>query len=976
MHQNTSRMVIQSTAKVFALAVLVVGVVYAQEIWGRVSSNVELGLEIDSVRSSLLVCGDSTESTTPGSCYELEAVVTELASGGSTGGKKICHSANANDQTRNAGIELAVLLQRIIGDSFEVVECSVPEGITIGTIANWGTWVPGSGLPAATMLDDESHLIHSDGSIVWLIGETSAGVEQSVWSFLHHIGYRQYFPHPAWEILPNLPNLQVELSRVHRPRFESRTFYYGYGAWRAPDGVDANRPVDVSCGTMSTHACDLQRWRRQNQVLAPRSLLQPHIYPNIKEWWETHFRYRETPGGTWKPLAFPEELLTQRPAPDGSLQPSRQFCLTSTVVVEVRDWSGPEHATESISFDAAEIAKNYWFAKIEADPNLDVLSMEPADGYGAAGWLGCTSDAAAFPTISDRVVWLANEVAFAFPDRTVAINAYSAHSLPPEVQVPASNVAVSVTTSWSAPGISSEQLFDMWKLAGARKVGFLAYFDGIATRRDIPAGFGEGGYYARLDQLRFFLDSGADFVSIESGGGWALLGPMNLSFARAGWTEESDSLGAFGFDVVSDMLGRAFPNTGGHIGGFYDALYEYPLFSRDLIGSLYLSLTMAWPNASADERSRISQLALYVRYLEYLKVYEEQCLGSSERQSRFEEWLRYTYSIRHEQIVHSHGLWQAFAPAGTGVGRDSTVRVPANARHNCPGADCQEPNPWKSDVKPTVDLAFLQAGRFRNPFVPYEYDYGSSGIGLKPASVPYPAESTSLKRRNPAPMRGDPVLLTWTEAGAANFQITTGAVPAVCRANAVADVSFNRLLPSSNFGTANINGCDTAHNVLFEPLQIGLHSLSIEDYGQAVELEWEPGTPTVAFLNRASDNVRFHHNWTGFFYVPSETTVVGGWAERNLQLFSIYQNSSGQWRRTNLNTADHRQGEGCDLPNDAYVKEHFAVPVPAAAAGTGQIWGFAAPANGRLVLETVPPFLVRDVDEFLLPQYVIDKDNL
>ncbi len=943
------------------------------------------------VRLSLVSCGDETESVTPGDCYGAIPQRTRLARAGKTS-LQISIWPSADGRTRDAAADLSDYLGRITGASFAVVETTAPRGIVLGTQSQWGDDVPGPGLPIATPPYDETHIIFSESSRLWLIGTTSWGAAQSVWSFLHHLGYRHFFPGEEWEIVPDQPTATVFLSRLHTPRLLTRDLYAGFGFWRPPEGNDPTQPRDRRCSPFwPTHRCDFETWRRHNQMAGPLDFSQAHIYPSIQEWWEERYAYEDTTGQSI-PVAFPSELLASKPAASGGLEDSSQFCMTGSATRRVRDLNGAKHETVVRTFTVRDIVIEWAREQVAQHPDRFVIGVEPADGYGANAWLaGDCDDERVFDSISDRVVWLANEVAREFPDRFIALNAYSAHAPAPQRIDPEPNVGIGVATNFSAPGQNPLEIAQSWSAAGAELNGFFTYPVSIRDTRDVLRTFQPNGFFQQIRELNEYLESGARFVKAESGAGWAFVGLTNLAIARAGWLERGETLNSQ--RLLQDFAQRAFPQVGEVIARFYDRLFTEPTLSRDYVGRLYDLLAKAWPLASEEERQRLEKLGLYVRHVELYKHYWSQCFRSAARQSAFEEWMQYLYAIRHDQVVHTHGIWQSFAPT-RGPRADGRVTVPPGARANCPNANlgCPGPNPWKAGARPIVDERFLLAGAARNPrrdHVPVSFS-----STLQPANVPHPAGSDVLSRRREWPYRGDQTFFSWVSprtassmagsstTGSLAFTLTSGAVPALCRGNTGVEMLFQ----SSDGVTQDkrrFDGCNTNHSVVLPSRSTGFHLIHTEDFGQGVRLDWAPRadpdqrTRIVAGLGRSdATNAHFHNVWNGFFYVPQDATVVGGWSDKNLRLFAIYRDPvSGAWRRANFDSHLYSAAQ-CDLTNDAEVREHFTIPVPDDMPGTGQIWGFAQVASDRVVLETVPPYLARDVDEFLLPEDVVAADGL
>ena len=84
---------------------------------------------------------------------------------------------------------------------------------------------------AADPTKREDYFLRTHGRGAWLVGATELAVEHAVWDFLHTLGYRQFFPGKAWEIVPTRRDLTTSMDRFEHPSYYSRRIWYGYGAF-------------------------------------------------------------------------------------------------------------------------------------------------------------------------------------------------------------------------------------------------------------------------------------------------------------------------------------------------------------------------------------------------------------------------------------------------------------------------------------------------------------------------------------------------------------------------------------------------------------------------------------------------------------------------------------------------------------------------------------------------------------------------
>src|SRR5260221_14769633 len=120
---------------------------------------------------------------------------------------------------------------------------------------------------------------------------------------------------------------------------------------------------------------------------------------------------------------------------------------------------------------------------------------------------------------------------------------------------------------------------------------------------------------------------------------------------------------------------------------------------------MYRALDQA--SKTADDpavAARIRDLVLYVRYVELYRDYG--FIEGKERQSRFEELLRYTYRMRSTGMEHTMAVWRGLPYV------DQTVKLPAGVGYEI--AEGQDP--WKDPNPFTAQeiQAFVTAGIVRH----------------------------------------------------------------------------------------------------------------------------------------------------------------------------------------------------------------------------------------------------------------------
>ncbi|MDO8544532.1 MAG: DUF4838 domain-containing protein [Opitutaceae bacterium] len=784
-------------------------------------------------------------------------------------------SDHANDDTRRAAAELAGVLKRISGAEFALGTKSEARGIVLGTAKDF----PGFIEPNDAITAREDYRLRSEPGRLLLIGQTPAAVEHAMWDLLHRLGYRQFFPGQTWEIVPPLSSLSIDIDVTVSPNYHARRIWFGFGALKEREAV-------------------YDEWCRRNRATSGIALNSGHSYLAMMSRHQGEF------------AQHPEYLALV-----GGRRQGPKFCIANI-------------GLRKLFVDDA-------LAQIVRNPSLDSISCDPSDG---GGWCEC-ADCARIGSISDRALLLANEVAAAVnaqkPGRLVGMYAYSQHSPPPTIQAHP-QVVISVATSFIRGGYTVEQLLAGWH-AKARTLGIREYFGVNIWDRDLP-GAARGG---NIDYLRTtipqFRQAGVRFMSAESSDNF---GPNGLGYylaARILWdVNEAKNIEA----LTADFLEKAFGPARAPMAKFYallDGTKRQPL-SDDLVGRMYRQLDEARGLTTAGSiRARLDDLALYTRYVELYLDYSS--ASGLERQSAFEELLRFTWRIRGTGMVHAKGLWQDLAK------RDKAVTVPELAKYNASDAT----NPWKSDQPYIAEeiAAFIRDGIANCRLLDFEPVAFSNR--LVPATAlrlpPVPKGSAGSY------LRGVRDFWIWADGAPATIPFT-GKAGLVYPDRGTARVELYPVAEAELKSVAHleIKPDKAAHALELATNFPGLHRVEVSDGAQGTFIDWPDGTP-MTILSSQEQPAKFYGAWHLYFYVPRGTKVLGGFSE----------------------------GEGVLLdPGQAVAHRfaarpgYFSIPVPRGQ--DGRLWSFKT-TNGNRTLMTVPPSLARNASELLLPEEVVQKDS-
>lgn len=502
----------------------------------------------------------------------------------------------ASADVRKSADELAEYLQKLSGAKFAVHTGDGHQGIVVGRPTDF----PNLPFPVAFepgAFHREDYLLRSHSQGLYLLGASDLAVSHAVWDVLYRLGYRQFFPGPTWEVIPEPRDLQLAVAAIERPDFYSRRIWYNWGLW----GYN-NEPY--------------QQWCRRNRATQGFRLNSGHAYGNILAANRAAF------------AAHPEyfaEVDGKRRTTGGDIK----FCISNP--------------------DLRKLVVDHAIRTITASPDLDSISMDPSDG---GNWCSCDA-CRQLGSPSNRALTLANEVAQAINglglgDKYVGMYAYNEHSPPPKIKADP-HVIVSVTTAFLRGGYTFDQIIEGWQAQGAT-TGVYDYLSVVAWDWNLPRGGKAGRIAAVQSSLPRYHQQGARFYDAESGDCW---GPCGLGYflaSRLMWdVDEAERTD----EIVDDFLARSFLSAQEPMREFYRLINQdndrRP--PADMVGRMYRALAAA-RQATDDRRvhARLDELILYTRYVE---LYH----GFAAGQSSLEEVARHAYRIRKTMMVHSYGLW-------------------------------------------------------------------------------------------------------------------------------------------------------------------------------------------------------------------------------------------------------------------------------------------------------------------------------
>lgn len=481
-------------------------------------------------------------------------------------------SPEASPKVKELGGELAAYLEKITGAKFEIVSERSDSAILLGTRSCLPGLLPPLEETGRTSYPQRYRLSSANGSLA-IVGEDDLAVQNAMFDFLHHVGYRQFFPTPVWEIIPKHAKLEVDIDKLCEPAFAYRNVFIALR--RIPRELVAATDADETEEALAD-------WRRKNRGESGYTLTTGHAYMAIIKRNAEAFR------------AHPEWSTRKETwAGTGSGHYEPKFIVDSPGLKEL------------VCEDALKWLRDH--------PQEETYSIDPSDGRG---W----PKESVIGSPSDQTVYLANAVARAirqeFPQKRVAIQAYNLHSPPPSLELEKGIIA-SIATKFNRSNPVSE-LMDGWRRKGA-ELGIRDYIAVWLGGYDLPGGsYTPSNPREYLRTIRRFAKGGALYYNAEmTSGPWATTGFGVYAGMRALWSPEEVDFESLFSDFLEKSFGKAKPPMHEYF-GLIDS-DAYPIVSEVLVGKMYHALDAAL-RLESDEaaQTRILQLVAYTHYVELI----------------------------------------------------------------------------------------------------------------------------------------------------------------------------------------------------------------------------------------------------------------------------------------------------------------------------------------------------------------------
>ncbi len=281
-----------------------------------------------------------------------------------------------------------------------------------------------------TSLMKEGFILKGNGKTLDIFANHFNGLRNGVYYYLNLLGFRFYLPGDIWTHIPNLRTPFLEIDTTIYPPFANRAMF-PTGGFRKNLAVDPNNLFQK----------DWNHWLSQN-LYSSEEKIDGHMGEAFNN------KYKKELLGDTMMLA---EVKGRR-----QWSASVKWCISNSKLVElfVKD-----------RVEAFEKMK-------ENFPDRNLISVEPADGYGDCECDNCKK----MGTVSDRYFYLANKAAEAIEkkwrDGGVSLFAYNTHAAVPSITLE-SNVFVMVTPYRFQNITEPAVLLNKWK----EKTGNIGVYD-------------------------------------------------------------------------------------------------------------------------------------------------------------------------------------------------------------------------------------------------------------------------------------------------------------------------------------------------------------------------------------------------------------------------------------------------------------------------------------------------------------------
>lgn len=804
-------------------------------------------------------------------------------------------AGKAEEATLAAAKDLSEMLEKMTGGTFLISgEDPVGPGLFVGIPGDFETPFPVNF--ETSKADPDHYLMRSDGKSVYLIGSTPQALEFAVWDFLYRLGHRQYFPGEHWEIIPGLDRIEVDMDEVQRPDYWNRS---------GPRG--AARPAH-----RHWMGEKFNEWRTRNRTASGFALNTGHAYDGIvrrnRAVFDDHPEFFAKIGGVREERVNPK------------------FCI------------GNPDLRDVVVADA--------IAQIESNPDVDSLSLDPSDG---GGWCDETCDLCEkVGSVSDRVVFLANEVARALDENSdketfVGIYAYNEYSPPPNIALHP-NVIPSLATAFIRGNQTFDDMISGWS-AKSKMLGIREYYGVSAWNSAMPgqARASDIAYLART--IPEWHGRGARFMNAESDDSWGSNGLGYFLAARMLWdVDEAKRVE----ELVDEFVHKCFGEAAEPMRNFFNAITSQPQISEHLVGRLYRLLKEA-SEQTKDEavQQRLEDLILWVRFVELHRAFRAALPG--DQQAAFDEFMAFVWRTRDTFLVDPLGIIDWLQRQQRHVDHinwaDGYLKVVPSSNHrvgeNTPFDRAEITRICNNGIASNSVLDFEPVG---------------FGHRLAPASERLEWTDNPALRRSTR-SRSENVSYTWIPHAPyeVKLNLRTGVIYPDRGSATLRLEWWNEDLDAYEVVDEKfLEPGEGMREVVLRADSEGLHRVVWSERMAGTDFEWPEDLPRTTPHGPDHQNITVGRD-SFYFYVPKDTPLIGMYVTAE----------AGRVLDAHGNVA-------LDFDTMGKVQDFVAIEVPEGM--DGALWQFQAFA-GNVQLLTVPPFGADSPQALLLPREFIEEER-
>ena len=483
----------------------------------------------------------------------------------------------ADSRVHDALPDLVRCLDRLSHCQFTITstdELPQTPAIVIGTPQSLGL--------ADVKLEREEFLLRSRGGSLFLAAETEVGMSHAIYALLEKLGCRWYFPGELWEVIPNVPQLTIEVDEIQRPDFP-----------------DVRLCVFVYANKSRVIRQDTSDWNRRNRMTNYLNASTSHVWCGI----DPQQDFAQHP--EWFGLtAYPDGVQARKPWKPCYSHPE----VIARGIQYARDYF---HKTPTAAMVPVTPPDDPGFCECErclqrANVTTTTLKLDTLFGRNTQG------EDVSVP--SENVYRFANEIARVvareFPGKQVGVGAYSGYAHPPSFPLEP-NVYVSITSGYRrTPLTPDRQIAEFGRKS--EKLAIYEYYDVINWDFDQPG----RPRASQLDYLagstRFYRQQGATGLKGEASNNWGVAGLGYYALSKLMWDSRRDVR-----ELEREFYHLAFGPAAPHVEHFYHRWeVDNEVTPRSLAGA-FRDLQAAAASVAGQEPycTRVDRLRMYAHFL-------------------------------------------------------------------------------------------------------------------------------------------------------------------------------------------------------------------------------------------------------------------------------------------------------------------------------------------------------------------------